>query len=181
MYLGLTKVKSARLEVSSVPPRVRTWSLPAPDVCPLSGCKLKTAGPIVVILNSLACNTIHKCADQRTYISRFAGPAHTWITLLRTYRLRRRGVDHWDAEACVCMRERTRFFAPLLLDIKGLYPISWLSQKSKTNKTLPPPSPPPIQSRRAEKQRHRKRKSTRTREAAVSIQASTRRDAEEKR
>lgn len=29
------------------------------------------------------------------------------------------------------------FFPPSLLDIKGLYPISWLSRKSKTNKNSP--------------------------------------------
>lgn len=44
-------------------PPVGPWCLPAPDGCPLSGCKLKAAGPIVVILNSSACNMIHKCAD----------------------------------------------------------------------------------------------------------------------
>lgn len=47
--------------------------------------RLKAAGPIAVILNSSACNAIHKCADLRTDISRFAEPAPTWITLLDTY------------------------------------------------------------------------------------------------
>lgn len=46
---------------------------------------------------------------------------------------------------------------PSLLNIKGLYPISWLSQKSKTNKTFPPPTLPPVLRGRGEKQCDRNR------------------------
>lgn len=44
-------------------PLVGPGCLPAPDGCPLSGCELKAPGTIVVIHNSSARNTIHKCAD----------------------------------------------------------------------------------------------------------------------
>lgn len=90
--------------------------------------------------NSSACNAIHKCADLRTDISRFAEPAPTWITLLHTCT---GTLGCWSL--CVHTTKRPLFFwggvTPSLLNIKGLYPILWLSQKSKTNENIPASHP----------------------------------------
>lgn len=136
------------------------WCLPAPDGCPLSVCKLKASGPIEVIPNSSGCNIIHKCADLRTYISRFAEPAPTWIPLLPANIVRTQGIAHWD------VWQRTCCFTPphhsstsrACTQFRG-----YLKNQRQT-KTLPPPSPPPIQrgggEKRGDKKRNEERKST---------------------
>lgn len=77
---------------------------------------------------------------------------------------------------CAYNKESVVFFAPSLLNIKSLYPISWLSQKSKTNKNIPASDPSSSSQRRKRWEEMRQGEEWReeTREADIWIQASTR-------